>query len=112
MALAHSLLTPSRCLNPSASTRVTPAPGRPCGARSKRLAGGPALMTVGLIAVVSALVTGCFTHPINRAPSVLSIDLVAPFARGGAATFTALTSDPDSDTVVVSWAAFPGTRPP
>src|SRR4051794_40125913 len=100
MVLAHSLLTSGQCLHPS--SRVTPSRGGRRQAASRRVIRAPAAMGVMLVAIASGVATGCFTHPINRAPVVLSIDQVAAFVRGGDVSFTARASDPDSDPVVVS----------
>ena len=73
--------------------------------RARRVA--PAALTLMLLG------TGCFVHPINRAPQVLSINVAGPFQRGqDGVQFTAVVTDPDGDPVDLSWGAQKGTCPP
>ena len=66
------------------------------------------LTALGLLELGGGLVTGCFyTEPINQRPS---IDIVRASAdavhRGDFVTFTAVTSDPENQSIELAWSAW------
>jgi hypothetical protein len=59
--------------------------------------------------LVATVLSGCFyTDPINQRPSIaIHQNVAAPVARGAHDVgFTAVTNDPDGDTVALSWRAY------
>jgi len=64
-------------------------------------------MRVTRLWLLATVLTGCFyTDPINQRPSV-SIHHTGAVSRGAKdVEFTAVTSDPDGDTVAVGWRAY------
>ncbi|HEX2659261.1 MAG TPA: hypothetical protein VHU40_13350 [Polyangia bacterium] len=64
-----------------------------------------------LTLMVLAVSGGCYTNPINRAPSVSIRRPDGDIFRQQSATFTADTSDPDGDALTIGWAWRSGACP-
>jgi hypothetical protein len=95
--LAYSLLTLVRC-----SSLLLLMQGL-----SRRRA-GRAGACLALFALAAG--GGCYTNPINRAPSV-SISPVGEIFRRQTATFTVDATDPDADALTIGWAWREGDCP-
>lgn len=60
-------------------------------------------------APLALITSGCFTHPINRAPVITQLSQAGgPTPKGQPATFVAIGSDPDQDQITWTWGKRPG----